>query len=243
MLAAGLVTAVPALAAQTESERVDRTIPFAPGGTITLKNFSGEVRITGSDRADVVIHAIRRAPRERLDRIKLDIQAVGSHLTIDANKREDESWWNRHGNNVVETDFDIQVPTRTSLDVNVFSSDVWVTGVEGEQTVHGFSSALTLRSVKGSVEAKTFSGDIDVELTGTVEPDLQLETFSGDITARLPEGSQGRVRFNSFSGDIQSDYPLTLRTKSRRTLEANLGSGGRELRFKTFSGDVSIRKN
>jgi DUF4097 and DUF4098 domain-containing protein YvlB len=125
----------------------------------------------------------------------------------------------------------------------VFSSDVWVTGVEGEQTVHGFSSALTLRSVKGSVEAKTFSGDIDVELTGTVEPDLQLETFSGDITARLPEGSQGRVRFNSFSGDIQSDYPLTLRTKSRRTLEANLGSGGRELRFKTFSGDVSIRKN
>ena len=129
LTAAMLVTA-PALAAQNETERVDRTIPFAAGGTVTLKNFSGEVHITGADRDQVVIHAVRRAPRERLDRIKLDIQTSGTHLTIEANKKVDDSWF--HHDNVVQTDFEIEVPRRTSLDVNVFSSPVSVTNVEGD---------------------------------------------------------------------------------------------------------------
>ena len=241
-LAAVLALAAPARAEQRETERVDRTVAFVAGGTVTLKNFSGEVRITGADRNEVVIHAVRRATRERLDRVKLDIQASGSRLTIDANKR-DEGWFNWHTNNVVETDFEIEVPARTDLDVNVFSSDVRITGVEGRHKTHGFSGDLTLQRIQGSIDAKTFSGDIDVEVTATTEPELELETFSGDITARLPEGANGRVQFRSFSGEIRSDYPMTLRSKSRRNLDAQLGSGaGRELYFKTFSGDVTIRK-
>jgi hypothetical protein len=121
--AALLLAAAPALA-QTETERVDRTIPFAAGGTITLKNFSGEVRIIGTDASQVVVKADRRATRDRLDRIELDIQTSGSHLTIDANKRQDEGWFESHGNNnVVEIEFDIQVPASSALEVNVLSSD------------------------------------------------------------------------------------------------------------------------
>lgn len=242
-LMALLALAAPARGEQRETERVDRTLVFSAGGSVTLKNFSGAVRITGTDRNEVVIHAVRRAPRERLDRIKLDIQASGTRLTIDANKRVGDSWWSMHGNNVVETEFEIEVPARTDLDVKVFSSGVRVDGVEGRHEVHSFSGTLTLQRVKGAIDAKTFSGDIEVTPAGTTEPELVLETFSGDITARLAEGSNGRVRFSSFSGDIRSDLPLTLHNKSRRTLDAQLGSGaGRDLRFKTFSGDVSIRK-
>lgn len=145
-VAAVLVLAAPARAEQRETERVDRTIPFAAGGTVTLKT-------------------------------------------------------------------------------------------------HSFSGTLTLAGVKGAIDAKTFSGEIDVEVTSTAEPELELEAFSGDITARLPEGANGRVQFRSFSGEIRSDYPLMLRSKSRRNLDAQLGSGaGREIYFKTFSGDVTIRK-
>ena len=242
-LVALLALAAPARAEQRETERVDRTIAFAPGGILVLKDFSGAVRITGTDRSEAVIHAVRRAPRERLDRIKLDIQTSGSRLTIDANKRVDDSWWSRHSNNVVETEFEIEVPARTDLDVQVFSSDVRVSGVDGRQEVHAFSGTLTLLQVRGAVDAKTFSGDIELALASTTEPEIVAETFSGDITARLPEGSNGRVRFNSFSGDIQSDLPLTLHSKSRRVMDAQLGSGaGRDLRFKTFSGDVRIAK-
>src|SRR3990172_7915761 len=143
--AAGLALAAAPVAAQTETERVDRTIPFTAQGTITLKNFSGDVRITGTSDGQVVIKAVRRATRERLDRITLEIEESGSNLTINANKRDDDDdWSDRHNNNVVETEFDIQVPAGSRLDINVFSSNVNVTGVTGEQTVHSFSGTLTL---------------------------------------------------------------------------------------------------
>ena len=111
-----------------ETEHITRTLALQPGGTLRLKNFSGHVTITGTDRAEVVIDATRRAPQSRLDRIKLDIHNEGTNtVAVDANQR-DRSWWGFAGNNVVETDFDIKVPRRTNLDVNVFSAPVTIDG-------------------------------------------------------------------------------------------------------------------
>src|SRR5260370_21095940 len=104
-----------------ETEHINRTLPMDPGGTLRLKNFSGRVTITASDRPEVVIDAVRRASRTQLERIKLDIHTSGSNVvTVDANQR-DRSWWDfASGNTVVETDFDIKVPRRTPLDLSVF---------------------------------------------------------------------------------------------------------------------------
>src|SRR3954465_14828462 len=100
--------AIPAHAAPgvfDETEHVSRTLPLQPGGTLRLKNFSGRVTVTASDRPEVVIGAFRRATRSRLDRSRLDIHTNGSNeVVIDANQR-DHSWWEfTGGNNIVETD-------------------------------------------------------------------------------------------------------------------------------------------
>jgi DUF4097 and DUF4098 domain-containing protein YvlB len=243
LLTAGLVAALasPAAAAQKETERVDRTIPFQPGGSIVLKNFSGDVKITGADRPEVVLKAIRRGTRDRLDAIKLDIDVHGSSISIDANRRE--SWWRRMNNNVVETDFEIAVPRRTRLDVSAFSSDVTITGVEGPQKLHTFSGAIRVHGASGPFELDTFSGDIEVSVDAGIDaPQITAETFSGDIEARLPGHAGGAVQFNSFSGGLTSDLPLTLKSGSKRHLTGTLNAdrGGNALRFKTFSGDVRI---
>jgi hypothetical protein len=57
----------------SETEHVTRTIALEPGGTLRLKSFSGRVTITASDRSEVTVDAVRRASRERLDNIKLEI--------------------------------------------------------------------------------------------------------------------------------------------------------------------------
>src|SRR6187431_254721 len=100
------VALVPAARAeQRETETVDRTYPMGPGGELRLNNFSGNIVITGSNRGNVAIHAVRRGTRDRLENIHLDIQASGSQVRIEANKRDDSS--DRHNDNVVETDFEI----------------------------------------------------------------------------------------------------------------------------------------
>jgi len=159
------------------------------------------------------------ATRERLENIHLDIQVNGSQIRIEANKRDDS--WDRHNDNVVETDFEIEVPQDASLDVNAFSSEVRISNVHGRQKVHTFSGAVDLRDAVGPIDAETFSGDIDVDLA--------------------PNAS-GRVDFDTFSGDLTSAIPIAYKSGNRRGARGEIGSGGTNtLRFHTFSGDVHIK--
>ena len=204
-------------AAQTqETEEVNRTIPFHGGGTLRLKNFSGDIRITGSDAGEVAIHAVRRATRERLDRIKLTIEESGSTIHIRANDRADGDDDN---DNVVETSFEIRVPRSINLDIHAFSSTITIDDVEGRQAVH------------------TFSGDI--RLTGVRGP-LRAETFSGDVELLLPQHAGADIQLNSFSGDLRTDLPVTFVSRSRRNVHATVNGGGEDVRVKTFSGDVRL---
>lgn len=189
-----------------------------------LRNFSGDVQITGTSGQDVIIHAVRTATRERLDNITLEVEARGSTIEIEANRRNPN--WDEKNNNVVETAFEIQVPYDTRLDL------------------YAFSGALRVREVIGQVKAQTFSGNIDIDASRAGDtPRVEAETFSGDITARMPPGANGRVEFNSFSGELETDLPLTMQRTSRRSVSATLGAGGGErLEFKTFSGDVKLVK-
>ena len=214
--------AAPAPAAaleQQETERIDKTVPIRAGGELRLKNFSGRVTITGSARGDVAIRAVRRAPRERLDHIKLEIRETASGVSIEANKKDDT--WREKNENVVETEFDIQVPQDVKLDIDVFSSDIRITGVNGGQNLKTFSGEIEVADALGSVEAETFSGDIEV---------------------KLAQGAGGRLEFDSFSGSLTADAGMTTRSASRRQTSGTIGSGGsNDYNFKTFSGDVRIR--
>lgn len=210
------------LSAQTNTETVDRTLTLQPGGTLRLKTFSGRVRITGGSGDQVVIKAVRRARQSRLDDIKLEITQSGNTIEVDANHRLVE----RRNDNVVETDFDIQVPSGTRLDIKTFSAPVTVIGVTETQHIDGFSS------------------DIRVETAQWTDgSDLDINTFSGDVTLRLPDSARGDIDFNSFSGRFESDLPVTLTNSSRRNFRGALNGGGSGgFKLKTFSGSVSIRK-
>jgi DUF4097 and DUF4098 domain-containing protein YvlB len=230
--------------AQDEVERVHKVVPLQPGGSLKLDTFSGHVVITATDDHEVVIDAVRRAPRARLNDVKLNVESSGSTVRIQANKRD--SFWSIFGNNVVETDFDIKVPRRTNIDVSGFSCSVSVAGVTGSQRVHTFSGLIRLAEVDGPVNAHTFSGNIDVQLSNTVRsPELDLHTFSGDVTMRVADAAAARVEFSSFSGDLRTDVPLTLSSRRGHVLRGDLGSdsrGSNSVRVKTFSGDVHLQK-
>jgi DUF4097 and DUF4098 domain-containing protein YvlB len=243
-LAMFLVAAVAATgwAAQDEVERIHRVVPLQPGGMLKLQTFSGHVVISATDGREVVIDAVRRAPRERLERVKLDIEISGSTVRIDANKRDS---WFIFGNNVVETDFDIKVPRKTDIDVSAFSSPIRISGVLGTHHVHSFSGTLRMEEVTGPIKADTFSGDIEIQLAGAAtEPELTLKTFSGNVDVRVPATARAQVDVSSFSGNLNSDVPLTLSNKSRHALRGEMGGqgGSTSVRVKTFSGAVHLRK-
>lgn len=243
-----VVMAVPAVAQNRndrdrgpiETEVVERTLPLQPGGELRLTTFSGRVNITGTGRGEVVIRAVRRATRERLDAVRLDISQNGSVVTIDANERTGI----RRDGDVVETDFDIEVPPQLDLHLRTFSAPVTVSGVSGDMDVEGFSGEVRLTEVAGPVRVKTFSGAVTLEARNWMDgDDLDVSTFSGGVTLRLPDTARGEVTFDGFSGSLESDLPLALTSSGRRNLRGSLNGGGStNFRFNTFSGSVRIRR-
>jgi DUF4097 and DUF4098 domain-containing protein YvlB len=222
------------------TENFDRTVPLAPGGTVRLKTFSGRVKITATGGSQVVIHAVRRATAERLRDIKLEVTQSGNRVEIDANHEVVE----RDNNNVVETDFDIQVPSECNLDLRTFSAPVDVTGVRGNHQLDGFSSDIHFIDVGGPLRLKTFSGDVTVEARAWADGNnVNVNTFSGGITLRLQDSARGDLSFDTFSGRFNSDLPVTLTSSSRRNFRGQLNGGGAaDFTLKTFSGDVNIRR-
>jgi hypothetical protein len=227
-----------------ETERVSRTLKLAPGGTLRLNSFSGSVTITPTNGDEVTIDAVRHGDRDWLDRYKLDIYTVGSSTVVIKENQHESSWfgWSRR-NRVVDTDFDIKVPSKTNLDISVFSAAVNIRGIAGTHKVHTFSSKVELDDVSGSIQAHSFSGGFIIrERTWDASQSINVDTFSGSVELHVPETAHGRVSFNSFSGRLNSELPLTLNKGGRRSLDAELGgsASGGNLRFKTFSGNVRI---
>ncbi len=204
-----------------ETEVVERRVSLPADGTVRIKNFSGEIRVLPGSGRDVVVKATRRAPREALDRIKLDVTVAGSIATIDANVQEPGS--SRRNNNVVDTQMTVEVPAASDLDIDAFSSDVIVEGLSGDQRIKTFSGTISVQGLSGEIDAQTFSADIRVTLAAA---------------------SKGNVSFSTFSGRLDSDVPISTVSAGRRrnNVEGTLqGGAGPRLRFHTFSGDVELR--
>ena len=193
-LVCAVALASPALAKDTE--RVDRTVPISANGKLQLKNFSGIVTITGTNRGDVAVHAVRRADRDRLNHIHLEISETGSGILIEANKKDDG--WRDRDNNVVETDFDIEVPADVSLDVTVFSSNVQVKDVRGSQKIHTFSGEIDLSGTWASINAETFSGRIRSDFGVVKQPEYGP---GSSLDAQVGDGD-AQIVAKSFSGNV-----------------------------------------
>ena len=75
-----------------------------------------------------------------------------------ANKKDDNWSTFFKNDNVVHTDFDIQVPASAMLDVYGFSSDVDIKGITGTQKLETFSGKITVTGAKAGMTVETFSG-------------------------------------------------------------------------------------
>lgn len=240
------VVLLPATAlAQKQTETVDRNLPFPSGGTLKLHNFTGDVRITGGSGRNFVMKATRRGYPDVLRDMQLTVESSGSTITVEANHRDraNRRWDDDdRRDNMVETTFEIQVPASARLDINVFSSDVTITGVDGDQRLKTFSGNIDVRGARGMVSANSFSGDVVVDATdqGT-SPELDMETFSGTMSVRLADRARGDIEFDTFSGSLDAAYPVTIRSTGRRNIRAELpGGSGSRLRFKSFSGTLRL---
>jgi hypothetical protein len=261
------VAAAP-LAAQTAaaSDRivVPLTSPDKPA-TVRVQLVNGGVTVEAYPGKEIIIIASPEPEQERDSDSSHKASSAGLRrlpnaslgLTVEEEQnvvRVESSSWNRANN------LRLQVPVNTSLKLScVNDGDISVRGVSGEHELQNVNGSIEITDASGSVVASTTNGEIKVALT-RLDPGkaMAFSSFNGDVDVSLPAALKANVRLRSDQGEIYSDFDVALdrtppavreersgsryRIEVQQELRGTIGGGGPEFFFKTFNGDIYLRK-
>lgn len=226
------------------------------GDTISVRNVSGDINITGQEGDSVTVNAIK----EGRDRELVEIEDKSGAGRVDLGVK-----YPRECNCDASVRFEIRVPrgmrfnfsnlstasgniqlkgVSGQVKVSTASGDVLVEDVAGEINASTASGQMNVRNVTGTVSAQSASGDVKVDIARLEGAgDLKFSTASGDVDVRLPSSLDADVKLSTLSGKVSTNFPLEVKESERgpgTTAAGLIGSGTRRLRISSASGDVSL---
>lgn len=248
-----------AASAAASAQEFQRTYDIAAGGSVEIKNVSGDVNLTGHDGNTVVVNAFKEG-RDR-DQVEVEDNSTPGRVSLRA----------KYPNNCncdANVRFEVRVPRSANivldkittasgnlkaegfsgrLHLSTASGNVTVRGVGGEIRASSASGTVRVENATGTVSASSASGDVEVELTRLEGAgNMRFSSASGNVHVRMPSNIDANVSLSTVSGDIETNFPIEVRRNRHGAgsrAEGQLGSGARELKISSASGNVSLKSN
>jgi hypothetical protein len=237
LLALALV--FPTVAAADVTDRLVRTLQIAPGTPIRVEATVADVTIVGSDRSDLSVEIVRRAPSAgELAKYPVAIDENPAALRIAVVQQEE----GRDPN--LKTDITIAAPLNAVFQaIRVFEGRLKLTNLRGACDADLRRGALEATGVGGRVLLEGGIGSLDVR-----QPELtpggmmRLRLFNGALKVRLSHlPSSARILAVTLNGTITSDIPLTMKDKfGPRFGETTIGNGDPVMSIDVVKGNIAI---
>ncbi len=157
----------------------------------------------------------------------------------------------------VAYNFTIHVPQATVLRLRTINGKIETADTAGKFEIHTINGALKMSNVAGYGSAETLNGDTTITFRKNPEGDSLFKSFNGKVDVGLLPGLAARLQLKTFNGAAYTDFEATAlasvagRAEQRdgkfvykrdRSSSLQVGSGGPELKFETFNGNIQIRK-
>ncbi|MET3505879.1 DUF4097 domain-containing protein [Halalkalibacter oceani] len=136
---------------------------------------------------------------------------------------------------------DVVVGPVTAPDVSVAttSGDIEINGLDGASTtLNSTSGDIEVSRLHGAINAKTVSGDIEVDYVAENQA-AELKTTSGDVEVWLPDGN-AEIEAKTTSGDIQINAELLDSSLQSKAISGKIGKGEHPFFISTTSGDIDL---
>ncbi len=226
----------PALAQTRSQAEFHESYKLEPGGTVSISNVSGYIRVTSWNENRVQVNAVKRAHSSSADLNQVEIQ-------VSARPDRVEVRTVYHQRSVkVSVDYDVRVPRSAVLNsLTSTSGDVTVTGPVGYTVARSTSGSISVQEIKGDASLSTTSGRISAErIDGmlsvhTTGGELQINEVGHRLNARSTSGNiqATRIRDDAIASSISGSVKLE-RIGGR--VEARSTSG--QLHIVDAAGDV-----
>jgi hypothetical protein len=247
----------------TDTTRQEVAFDASQPLALSITNSSGEIRVSGADRSDVLVVAQRTNGGDSEARIVVD--ATGNKISVHPNWQitnslsdlarkvkqqlkdgfKPEEWDLKNLRLGVNAKFDIQIEvpkglaTGSTISVKTASGDIAISDVSGRVSAATANGDVHMARIDGTVSTHSASGDLHLgEITGSME----ANTANGDIQV---EGGDAWTALRAVNGDVKVRN-VAMRNARVTTVSGDISIDGTfnnraDYGFDTVSGDISLK--
>lgn len=199
-------------------EREEKRFPAGESPAVHLTTFDGSIQVRPWDRPEVLIEVEKRgADKEAVSEVRIDAEASGDTITVEAKKPGSEhrviGLGMHHSTSarliasvprgatltLVTRDGSISVERIDGkLELRTDDGSVRVSEAPGDLLIVTRDGSITLERVGGRIDAR--SGDGSIRVNGTPSA-LALETRDGSVTVRAERGTEMTDDWSVRTGD------------------------------------------
>ena len=192
------------------------------------------------------------------------LEKIGGKATSETTSGDVTVMGARNGANAETVSGDVKVSdVENGVYCKTASGNVDAKNITGNADLNCVSGDVTAENIRGDVEADTVSGN--VKLMGISDADVvkgktmsgstiyygdinsngrySLEAHSGKVEMTIPSGSAFYLTASTFSGTIKTEFKVMMSGKlSKKKISGSVNGGGADVKLKTFSGNVYLKK-
>jgi len=227
------------------TEEFHQTYPLAAGGRIELDNINGAVHITGWDRNEVKVDAVKYAgTKERLDEAKIDVEAGSGFVSIRTKYPNHDHIFNGGWNDPAGVEYTLMVPRGARLDeIKLINGALDIHGVSAEVRASCINGRMLAEGLQGRVKLSAINGRMEARFERLTNSPVELSSVNETLELILPSDTKAELEASTVSGGIDNDFGLHVRHHRfvGHNLHGELGGGGTQVRLSDVNGRIEIR--
>ena len=164
----------------------EQTYALESGGTVSVRNVDGYVRVVPWDKNEVGFKGVlrvRAGSPEEAKRLAKDIKLIVSHdeksFSIEVKKTGAARWIHWGVGHSWVLDIDLNVPRQCNLDLSTIDGAVEVSGVEGTVDASSVDGNIEVTDVRGDIHCTTVDGSCEL---ANVEGKVNVSSTDGSLT-------------------------------------------------------------
>jgi len=236
-----IASALGMLHAQDLHEEFHQTYPLAPNGRVILKNVNGAVRVTGWDRSEVQVNAVKKGDTQQdLDEARIEVNSGGDMIDIRTRYPE------RERNHAASVEYSISVPRTAVLErINTVNGPVHIEGVAGPVKAGSVNGNVEVLGALGEVDLSSVNGKVEAAFNQPLQQEATLHTVNGSVDVALPSNAGAQLVASTVHGSINSDFDLPVRRMGfgpGANVRSTIGGGGPQVKLNTVNGSINLRR-
>jgi DUF4097 and DUF4098 domain-containing protein YvlB len=229
------------LAGLASAQDFHKAYAIPAGGQISVKNVSGDIKVTGYSGGNSVLVDAYRVGRDR-DLVEIEDSSTGGRVELHVR-------YPQSCNCDASVNFEVRVPANVDYafdGIGSVSGGVELSGVQGNIRAESVSGGVVLTDVGGTIKASSVSGSVNAQVTRIDKPgELRFSSVSGSVAVIAPARLNADIDMSSVSGSLQTDFPIEVQKEQYgpgQHARGRLGSGTTTLRISTVSGKVTLTR-